>query len=48
MIHIGNPIRINEDSFLIRLEALMRAAYANRSDIRKLVMDIVSTYHPEA
>jgi len=48
MIHIGNPIRIDEDSFLIRLEALMRAAYANRSDIRKLVMDIVSTYHPEA
>ena len=47
MIHIGNPIPFDVDTFLSRLEELMEAAYANRSDIRELVEAMVSTYHPE-
>jgi FlaA1/EpsC-like NDP-sugar epimerase len=47
MIHIGNPIPFDVDAFLARLEELMEAAYANRSDIRELVEKMVSTYHPE-
>lgn len=47
LIHIGNPIRFDQDAFMAKLEKLMAAAYANRADIRELVMDMVSTYHPE-
>ena len=47
LIFIGNPIRFDVDGFLNRLENLMLAAYANREDIRDLVKDMVSTYHPE-
>ena len=48
LIHIGNPIRFDEDQFLSKLENLMLAAYANREEqIRGLVKDMVSTYHPE-
>ena len=48
LIHIGNPIKFDEDAFLSRLENLMLAAYANKEgQIRNLVKDMVSTYHPE-
>ena len=47
LIHIGNPIRFDEDAFLGKLESLMLAAYANREgQIRVLVKDMVTTYHP--
>ncbi len=46
-IHIGCPIPFDTDEFLDSLEPLMDAAYSNREDIRDLVADIVSTYHPE-
>jgi len=47
LIHIGKPIPFDTDSFLIKLDALMKAAYANdENDIRRLVEDTVSTYHP--
>jgi len=46
-IHIGNPIRFDEDKFLNGMEALMLAAYANQGNIRQLVMERVSTYCPE-
>ena len=46
LIHIGCPIPFDEDEFLEQLEKLMRAAYANRKDIRELVTGIVNTYHP--
>ncbi len=45
LIHIGNPIKFDEDVFLGKLEGLMLAAYANREgQIRDLVKDMVSTY----
>ena len=48
LIHIGNPIKFDEDVFLNKLENLMLAAYANKEgQIRGLVKDMVSTYYPE-
>ena len=48
LIHIGNPIKFDEDVFLDKLEGLMMAAYANREgQIRGLVKDMVTTYYPE-
>ena len=46
LIHIGNPIPFDTDKFLVQLQDLMEAAYANREDIRSLVAEIVITYHP--
>ena len=46
LIHIGSPIPFNTDTFLMQLEPLMDAAYANREDIRGVVAEMVSTYHP--
>ena len=49
LIHIGNPIRFDEDEFLQNMEGLMLAAYANEEDqIRGLVKDMVTTYRPDA
>ena len=47
LIHIGQPIPFDVDEFLVKLDELMIAAYSNKPDIRLLVEDIVSTYHPE-
>ena len=46
LIHIGCPIPFDIDVFLSKLENLMDAAYKNEKDIRDMVKDIVSTYHP--
>ena len=47
LIHIGNPIPFDEETFLAQLEALTEAAYANKeTQIRDLVKQAVSTYHP--
>ncbi len=47
LVHIGKPIAFDEEKFLEQLEKLMEAAYANREDkIRALVQETVSTYHP--
>ncbi len=46
LIHIGSPIPFDNDVFLSQLEPLMECAYANREDIRDVVAEMVSTYHP--
>ena len=46
LIHVGRPVPFDEDLFIRQMAALMDAAYANREDIRELVMTMVSTYHP--
>ena len=46
LIHIGKPIPLDYDRFLVELQALMDAAYHNRSDIRERLMQMVPTYHP--
>ena len=49
LIHIGNPIRFDEEAFLQRLQHLNEAAYSNReAQIRSLMEEIVTTYHPAA
>lgn len=47
LIHIGQPLKFDEDRFLHDLGTLMEAAYANDHDIRTLVAQMVNTYHPE-
>ena len=46
LIHIGTPIPMDTDVFLEQLQVLMDACYENREDIRQLVAEMVSTYHP--
>ena len=46
LIHIGKPIHFDTDEFLQSLDSLMRAAYNNDSGIRKMVAEVVITYHP--
>ena len=46
-IFIGCPIEFNEDEFFSKLNPLMLAAYSNKDNIRDLIMQMVSTYHPE-
>ncbi len=46
LIHIGCPIPFDIEVFLEQLDELMFAAYKNKENIRELVENIVSTYHP--
>jgi FlaA1/EpsC-like NDP-sugar epimerase len=46
LIHIGAPIRIDQDQLFKNIGILMNAAYANDDHIRELLIDIVPTYHP--
>ena len=49
LIHIGRPIPFEIDSFLVQLSGLMDASYKNKDTvIRKLVEDVVPTYHPDS
>jgi FlaA1/EpsC-like NDP-sugar epimerase len=44
LIHIGYPIQVEIEEFLLQLERLINSAYSNSEDIRKLVAEIVPTY----
>jgi len=47
LIHIGSPIRFDADVFLQQLRELLDAAYnEDAGEIKKLVMDVVTTYQP--
>ena len=46
LISIGKPIPFNEDKFIEELPELFDAAYEDREDIREVVEQYVSTYHP--
>ncbi len=46
-IHIGKPIRLNEERFLKQLEQLREHVLTEPADIREWVKRIVPTYHPE-
>ena len=46
LIHVGVPIDFDNDKFFADLEMLMKAAYANRTDMKSLTMQVVDTYHP--
>ena len=47
LIHIGSPIPFDTEVFVKQLEELMDVSYSNSPDIRKLVAEIVPTYHPK-
>jgi len=48
LIHIGKPVAFEVEPFLKQLDALMEAAYKNKEDqIREMVEEVVTTYHPE-
>lgn len=46
LINIGKPIPFDEDEFIKDLPRLFDAAYEDREDIRAIVEEYVSTYHP--
>lgn len=46
LIHIGCPIPFDSDEFLGQLKVLTERAYENDENIREVVQEIVSTYHP--
>ena len=46
LIHIGCPIPFDTEEFLRQLEELLQACYGNSKEIRDIVADMVSTYHP--
>lgn len=47
LIHIGRPILFDMEVFLKQLDELTKSCYENREDnIRKMVAEIVHTYHP--
>lgn len=47
LIHIGKPIRMDEDNFLMQLENLKEYVVQEPEDIRKWVQEMVPTYHPQ-
>ena len=48
LIHIGRPIEFDKEHFYEKLEELKEIAYAEDSaDIRKKIMEVVDTYHPQ-
>ena len=48
LIHIGRPIVFDKEHFYEKLEELKEMAYAEDSaDIRKKIMEVVDTYHPQ-
>lgn len=48
LIHIGMPIKLDEDRFLMQLENLADYVVQEPADIRKWVQEIVPTYHPQS
>lgn len=46
LIHIGCPIPFDTEVFLEQMEVLMKRCYDNDGNIRALVQEMVSTYHP--
>ena len=46
LIHIGCPIPFDIEVFLGQPENLMETAYKNKDNIREVLKEVVSTYHP--
>lgn len=47
LIHIGQPINMDDEAFCRQLAVLERACQSNSPDIRQYVADMVPTYHPK-
>ena len=46
LIHIGQPIPIDIEEFLLQIERLIKTGYGKSDDIREIVSEIVPTYQP--
>lgn len=44
MIHIGQPIKFDEEKFLSKLDILINASFENGTKIKELTEDICETY----
>ncbi len=47
LIHIGKPIQLDEEKFLMQLENLRDYVVEEPKDIRERMQEIVPTYHPQ-
>ena len=47
LIHIGHPIEMDDDWFMEKLNALDEASRQESGEIKKIVEEIVPTYHPK-
>ena len=48
LIHIGNPIDFDEGEFFKKLTRLYEVMMDDTTDIRRVIQDIVPTYHPQS
>lgn len=48
LIHIGKPIEMDEDKFLLQLDELYREILTEPTDIRERIRQIVPTYTPKS
>ena len=47
LIHIGKPIELDEEKFLKQLHDISEYVVEEPDDIRRVVQEIVTTYHPQ-
>lgn len=47
LIHIGKPIEMDDEKFMMQLENLKEYVVQEPNDIRRAVQEIVPTYHPQ-
>ena len=47
LIHIGKPIKMDDEWFERKLKELDEASYEEISDMKRIVAEIVPTYHPD-
>ena len=47
LIHIGHPIEMDDDWFMEKLDELDEASKQESGEIKKIVEEIVPTYHPK-
>ncbi len=46
LIHIGKPIKLDEDELFKNLDLLYKSAYQETKDMKTIIQNIVSTYKP--
>ena len=46
LIHVGEPIEMDDELFEKQLEMLEKACTSEAKDIKQIVASVVKTYHP--
>ena len=47
LIHIGQPIKLDEENLFINLNKIYEAAYNETDNMKELIKEIVPTYNPK-